>query len=199
MANPNQDSRNGHGQYIRTTDTAERDADAARLRTKGYTYQQIGDQLGMTKAAAHKACQRALSDIVREPAEDLLKVELDRLDAQLVRLNDLEKAARKVLEARHITVNNGKVIYHPGTEQPMEDDGPVLQAIDRLVKIEAARNQNSERRAKLLGLDAAVKVDTTVHEVTQQDLELQEMLREAKARVKAQEQELRDCRETGGA
>lgn len=187
MPNPNQDARSGRGKYIRTTETAERDAEAARLRTQGFTYQQIGDQLGMTKTTAHKACMRALSDIVREPAEDLLKVELERLDAQLVRLNSLEAAARKVLQARHITVNNGHIIYHPGTEQPMEDDGPVLAAIDRLVKIEAARNQNSERRAKLLGLDAALKVEATVHEVSQQDIELAELIRETQAKNAAEE------------
>lgn len=38
-----------------------------------------------------------------------------------------------------------------------------------------------ERRAKLFGLDAPVKIDATVTEVTQSDLELEEMIREAKA------------------
>jgi hypothetical protein len=121
-----------------------------------------------------------------------LRIELERLDAQLVRLNGLEAKARKVLEAQHIVVNNGRVIHHPDTGQPMEDDAPILQAIDRLVKIEDARNRNAERRAKLTGIEAAVKVDATVHEVSQQDIELQEMLREAKARVAAQEEALRD-------
>lgn len=192
MANPNQDARNGRGRYERTIDTAERDALAAKLRARGHSYHEIGLELGVTRSNAFLACERALADVIREPAEDLLKVELQRLDLQLVRLHRLETAAQRVLDARHITVNNGKVIYQPGTEEPMEDDGPALQAIDRLVKIEAARNQNSERRAKLLGLDAALKVDATVHEVTQQDIELQEMLQEAKARVAAQEQALRD-------
>ncbi|MEH0657730.1 hypothetical protein QA860_08285 [Streptomyces stelliscabiei] len=192
MANPNQDARNGKGRYERTVETAERDALAAKMRARGHTYHEIGLELGVTRTNAQLACQRALADVVREPAEDLLKLELQRLDLQLVRLHQLETAARKVLEARHITVNNGKVIYNPGTEEPMEDDGPVLQAIDRLVKIEAARNQNSERRAKLTGIEAALKVEATVHEVTQQDIELQAMLREAKAHVAAQEEALRD-------
>jgi len=43
----------------------------------------------------------------------------------------------------------------------MEDDAPVLQAIDRLVKIEDARRRNSERRAKLNGLDMPVKAEVT--------------------------------------
>lgn len=195
MANPNQDARSGRGKYIRTTETAERDAEAARLRTRGLTYDEIGLELGITKSTAQKACQRALADIVREPAEDLLKIELQRLDLQLVRLHQLETAARTVLEARHITVNNGKVIYNPGTEEPMEDDGPVLAAIDRLIKIEAARNQNSERRAKLLGLDAALKVEATVYEVTQQDIALREWTNELKAKNATVEAQLRGARE----
>ncbi|MBD9700657.1 hypothetical protein IHE56_00830 [Streptomyces sp. ID01-12c] len=193
MVNPNPRPRSGKGQYVRTTTAAERDAQAAQLRTQGLTYREIALELGFSdRSNARYAVYRALQDVIREPAEELLKVELERLDNQLVRLNYLETAARKVLNACHITVNNGHVITHPDTGQPMEDDGPVLQAIDRLVKIEDARNRNAERRAKLTGLDAAVKVDATVHEVTQQDLELQEMLRTAKANVAAQEQALRD-------
>ncbi|MEU3281604.1 hypothetical protein [Streptomyces antibioticus] len=194
MANPNQDARSrGNGRYVRTPQTAARDARAAELRAKGWTYQQIANELGYAqKRSVAEAIQRVLKTVVKEPAEAVLHFELERLDAELTRLDTLEAAARKVLEARHIVVNNGRVIIHPDTGQPMEDDAPVLQAIDRLVKIEDARRRNGERRAKLTGIEAAVKVDATVHEVTQQDIELQEMLREAKARVAAQEQALRD-------
>jgi hypothetical protein len=193
MANPNQHARSGAGRYIRTPETARRDAKAADLRAKGWTYQQIAAELGYgDKRTAADAIERALKDIIREPGEAVLHFELERLDAELVRLGDLEVSARKVLTNRHIMVNNGRVILHPETEQPMEDDGPVLQAIDRLIKIEDARRRNGERRAKLTGIEAAVKVDATVHQVTQQDLELQEMIREAKAQVAAQEQALRD-------
>lgn len=48
----------------------------------------------------------------------------------------------------------------------------------------------AERKAKLLGLDVPVRADIMVHEVTQQDLELQEMLREAAAMAAAQEAEI---------
>ncbi|MER5750633.1 hypothetical protein [Streptomyces sp. NPDC002088] len=191
--NPNQDRRGGNGRYLASIETAERNAQAARLRSEGYSNTEIAEMVpGFSNA---KAVSEAISTIIRatirEPGEELIQMELQRLDAQLVRLNGLEAKARKVLEARHITVNNGRVILHPDTNKPMEDDAPVLQAIDRLVKIEDARNRNSERRAKLTGIEAAVKVDTTVHEVSQQDLELQEMLREAKARVAAQERQFK--------
>ncbi|WP_455362001.1 hypothetical protein [Streptomyces sp. SYSU K21746] len=50
----------------------------------------------------------------------------------------------------------------------------------------------SESRRRMLGLDQPVAVHATVHEVTQQDLELQEMIRAARARVALEEQQLRD-------
>src|SRR5690606_2199134 len=62
---------------------------------------------------------------------------------------------------RHILVNNGRVILDPDTEQPMEDDAIVLQAIDRLVKIEDARRRNAERRAKLNGYDMPLQTEIT--------------------------------------
>jgi hypothetical protein len=193
MANPNQHARSGKGRYIRTPETARRDAQAAELRAKGRTYQQIADELGYgDKRTAYEAVERALKDVVREPGTAVLYFELERLDAELERLDDLEVSARKVLTNRHIMVNNGRVILHPDTEQPMEDDGPVLQAIDRLIKIEDARRRNGERRAKLTGIEAAVKVDATVHEVTQQDIELAELIRETQARNTAAEARIRD-------
>ncbi|MDX3575973.1 hypothetical protein [Streptomyces sp. FL07-04A] len=193
MANPNQKVRDRHGRYLPSPDTAIRDAQAAELRTQGLTYQQIAAEMGYASGrSAWDAVNRAITAVIKEPGEAVLHFELERLDAELVRLDNLEAAARKVLTARHITVNNGHVILHPETGDPMEDDGPVLQAIDRLIKIEDARRRNGERRAKLTGVET-LKIETTVTEVTQQDLELQEMLREAKARVAAQEQALRDA------
>lgn len=114
---------------------------------------------------------------------------LERLEGELVRLNDLEARAREVLDRHHITVNNGRVISIDG--EPLQDDGPVLAAIDRLVRIEDARRKNNAEQRKLLGLDAPTKVDAQVTEVTQQDIELQEMLRDAKAKVQLEEAAIR--------
>lgn len=192
MTHPNDRPHSPRGKFVRNPDTARRDAQAAELRAQGWGYQRIADHLGYAdRGEAHHAVSRALTAIVREPAQAVLHFELERLDAELARLDDLEAKVRKVLDAPHITVNNGKVIINPDTEQPMEDDAPILQAVDRLLKIEDARRRNGERRAKLTGIEAAIKVDTTV-EVTQQDAELQEMLRTAKAAVRAQEQQIRD-------
>lgn len=157
--NPNQDARSSKGQYVRTLEAAERDAEAARLRTCGWTYGMIAKELGYTsRQAAWNGVQTVLAEIVREPAEDLVRIETERLDLELVRLDQLERDVRRVLDAEHITVSNGKVIIDPRTNQPLEDDGPVLQAADRLIKIEDARRRNAERRAKLLGLDVPSRV-----------------------------------------
>jgi hypothetical protein len=55
---------------------------ALEYRKMGYTYQQIADALGYATAqGAYCAIQSALTRIIREPAEEVLKLELERLDA----------------------------------------------------------------------------------------------------------------------
>ena len=136
MDDPTKRTHGGNGRFVRTVDTAERDAEAARLRTRGYSYQQIADELGwVSRGDAYRAVQRVLADTVKEAGDEVRAIELARLD-------HLHTAAMDVLEREHFTVSNGPVEGH--------DDGPVLAAIDRLLKIQ-------ERRAKLLGLDAPTK------------------------------------------
>lgn len=139
-------TRDGKGRYDRDPTTVARDAEAAALRAKSWTYQQIADHLGITKSSAHEAVQRALADTLAEPAEALRTLELERLDG-------MWRAVQGVLERKHLTVSNGRVVQIPneaGELVPVEDDAPILQAVDRLLKIQ-------ERRAKLLGLDIPVK------------------------------------------
>ncbi|HKR51992.1 MAG TPA: hypothetical protein VJT72_20925 [Pseudonocardiaceae bacterium] len=126
-------------------------------------------------------------------------IESERLEASLVRLTQsaerldgLEAAALAVLEREHITVNNGRVISIGDT--PLPDDGPALQAIGRLTRIEDTRRaiEESRRRVseslrKLHGLDAPVRTELQVTEVTREDIELAELVREAKAKNAAEE------------
>lgn len=174
--------RSHKGQFERTIDTAERDAKAARLKVEGLSYQQIADRLGFTdRSTAAKAAKRALAEVVQEPAEELRKLELERLD-------DMYRRSYAVLEREHLTVSQGRVVClenEAGEKVPLPDDGPVLAAVDRLLKIQ-------DRRAKLLGLDAPTQVQATVTEVTQADLELTDLISEAKARNAVAEQALRE-------
>ncbi|WP_327132001.1 hypothetical protein OG311_13505 [Streptomyces sp. NBC_01343] len=160
----NRTTRDGKGQYARGNDTARRDAEAAELKTQGLSYQAIADRLGYaSKSGAWEAVRRALKAIVEEPAENLRQLELQRLDAELVRLSALEEAATAVLKADHITISHGRVIKttdpETGEEVPLRDPNACLAAMDRLLKIEDARRKNGESRRKLLGLDAPAQVN----------------------------------------
>lgn len=152
-------ARNGRGRFVRTVDTAARDAEACRLRTLGLTYEQIASQLGFSdRSNARSAVERGLVAIVAEPAEELRTLELARLD-------ELTQRAWGILDD--------------------EPPGVALQAIDRILKIQ-------ERRAKLLGLDAPTRVEAQVQETTQQDIELQELIAEARARQATAEAQIRN-------
>jgi hypothetical protein len=166
-------TRDGKGRFDRDPATVKRDAEAAALRAKSWTYQAIADHLGLSKSAAFEAVQRALADTLAEPAEQVRALELEKLD-------EAERAVRAVLEREHVTVSQGKVVRRRvgdqldddgqpvldgdgkpvGVYEDVLDDAPVLQAVDRLLKIQ-------ERRARLLGLDAAQKLDVS-GEVTYQ-------------------------------
>lgn len=166
--------RGGRGRWVRTA--TQRHAEAVRLRSEGHSYEQIAQQLGYRdRASAYNAVQRTLVGTVREPADELRQMELIRLDA-------LWMQAMQVLQAEHVTVSNGRVIVieKDGKEVPLADDAPVLQAIDRLLKI-------MERRAKLLGLDAPTKVEAiTIDRLDQAIAELERELGESEAGADAQ-------------
>ena len=158
MTDPTDRPRDGTGRFIRTTETAERDAQAARLRNTGLGYRQIAEQLGFAdKGDAWRAVQRALTDIVREPAEQLRATEAARLD-------DLYVEALEILERDHVMVSHGKVVEGPGGE-PFLDDGPKLAAIR-----EARQVRESYR--KLFGVDAAKQIDVALEHRLDLDADL---------------------------
>lgn len=128
-------------------ETAERRAKAVRARLEGKTWQQVADELGYSSMAhAHKDVTRAL-DAARK---DLALVAEQHRELELQRLDSLEASARAVLDAAHIVVQHGKVVYDD--DGPLVDHDPALRAVDRLLKI-------AERRAKLLGLDQPVRLE----------------------------------------
>jgi hypothetical protein len=151
---------------LKLDQVAVRRTQLLKLRRQGIRYDDERIlSLGYTDpGSARRDLHRALEQHRDEEAAEVSiyrQQENERLDDELCRLEDLEAAARTVLRNRHIMVNNGRVILHPDTDQPMEDDAPVLQAIDRLVKIEDARRRNGERRAKLNGLEMPVKAEVS--------------------------------------
>jgi hypothetical protein len=108
--------------------TKERHAEWIEQRRKGWTYRQIADHHGVSVSSVHEAIAKYLHETVAEPAAELRKLEIERLDGLLKEVN-----------AR---------IDSPFTGENGDDK---LKAIDTALSIGA-------QRAKLLGLNAAVKV-----------------------------------------
>lgn len=147
--------RGGNGQFLRSPETAERDAAACRLRAQGLTYPDIARELGFGNAGhAYQSVQRALVAIVQEPAEELRRIELDRLDM-------LWRTALEVMRDTHLMTQHGRVVEFRGV--PLKDPGPKLAAIDRLLKV-------MERRARLLGLDSPKQVEIFTLEAVQAEI-----------------------------
>lgn len=133
-------------------EVALRRSQAIEMRNNNATWEEVAEALDYASpGAAHTDVQRALKayvDMQGLAAEELRARELADLDA-------LKDKAREVMNRRHVVVQNGKVVREWVDGEPgeaLEDSGPVLAAMDRLLKI-------SERRARLLGLDAPVKVE----------------------------------------
>lgn len=68
----------------RKSTAAERKRQALEFRMAGLTFQQIGDQLKITKQAAHQLVVTALDEVreqIAETAPQVLTMELERLDS----------------------------------------------------------------------------------------------------------------------
>ena len=138
-------------------ETRQRETAAVGLRATGMHYDDIAVQLGWAnESSARSAVQRSLD------RNNEVEVATYR-QLQAVRYVEMEKVAWEVIRTTHFAVNFGKVAYitveepdpeNPGqmrfVNKPVEDDGPKLSAIDKLLKIEAAR-------ARLFGTEAPTK------------------------------------------
>lgn len=154
-------SRTGNGKYDRGNVEVERDAQAAELRGQGLTYAAIGERLGCSKSVAYERVRRAFRDTLAEPADQARAVELARLE-------DAHDRALAVLLREHITVSHGRVVKDEDGNTII-DDGPVLQAVDRIRAL-------SESRRKLLGLDAPARVSVDAEHLGREVAELLETL-----------------------
>lgn len=136
--------RDGFGRWEKGVESYERDAEAFRLRARGWTYDMISDELGY---GGHGNVKRAMDRVIKERTEQPVAEYREVMDLQL---DDLWRRAEAVLEARHLTFYQGMAITHEG--DVVLDDAPVLRAVDALLKIQ-------ERRAKLHGTDAPAKFE----------------------------------------
>lgn len=140
---------------------AERRSKLIKMRLAGKSFDECAAGLGYSsKSAATKDFSRALEGTMAEQSasrEVYREVELLRLDEELDRLNTLYERTEVLLDRENVAISAGRVVLLDS--QPVPDDGPYLQIIDRLLRIEEARRRNGERRAKLMGLEAAQRVE----------------------------------------
>jgi hypothetical protein len=141
---PPPDARDSHGRHIRTPDQARRDAWAAEQRGLGRPYRAIAADLDISVSSCHAAVRRAYHDIA-EPAAGPARA------AELAILEAARDAALDVMARRHVTVSNGKVIYLNNETEPLDDDGPILQAAATVARISATIHD-------LMGWKSASKV-----------------------------------------
>ncbi len=149
---------------------AQRRAEILRLRSESdWTLEEIGNHMGIARDAVHNIISRALNNLTKKPAENLLAMELARCDELLAQ-------AMETVRAFHPLIANGKVVYAPVLDdngQPMRDPatGDVLTTVleDKAPKLAAIATalRVLDRRSKYLGLDAPVRAQTDLTVNTQ--------------------------------
>jgi len=137
-------ARTSNGKFFQTLESAERDAQAARLAGQGRKYQAIADELGYHgRGDAWRAVDRCRKAVLRTAGAELIASEAGQLD-------DLFVSAMEVLERDHLVVSHGKVVCGEDG-QPLLDDGPKLAALREMRAIR-------ESYRKLLGIDQPTQV-----------------------------------------
>lgn len=134
--------------FQRSAEVARRREQVLALRLAHRPDSEIAATLGITIQLVRVDYKRALEDYAAQQAETA-HVARDR---ELAKLDLMEQAVHVVLNRLHVTVSNGKLIYL--NDKPLEDDAPILSAVDRLVRI-------ADRRAKLLGMDAPARIEVS--------------------------------------
>lgn len=141
---------------------AERRAEMWRMRVDGWSQQQIADHYGVTQSAVSLQLSKAYKERPAAAIDEYRTIELDKLD-------QAERAVLAVLRRRHVTVSQGRVVTltdpDTGEPAPLLDDGPVLNAVDRLVAL-------SRQRARLLGLEAPTRSIVEARNLTEEIAQL---------------------------
>lgn len=128
-------------------EAAERKNEALQLRKKGHTYDQIAKKMGFSsRATAFRSVQSAIRDITKEPAKDVLELEVSRLDAMLSGL--WEKATegddKAVIAALRIMDRRAKYL---GLDQAPEQESSALPApSERAIKLDSMLREYLQQR-----------------------------------------------------
>lgn len=156
-----------------TISSLERDAKAVQMHAMRYSYSEISDALGYGgRQNAHRAVKRTHERILTVPLMTHVATAFAELDAITLRLIAL-------MHRQHLVVSGGKIVYDEHG-QPLIDDGPELAALSRWMQV-------SESRRKLLGVDAAAKLDINLGE-SEVDAEIAKLVQAMESKGRAMEQ-----------
>jgi hypothetical protein len=160
-----------------TIGSLERDARAVQMHAMRYSYSEIAAALGYgNRQNAHRAVKRAHTRILTKPVMTHVATSFAELDAIVVRLIG-------IIHQQHVVVSGGKIVRDDQTGEPLIDRGPELAALAQWAKV-------SESRRRLLGLDAAVKLDVSFED-SPVDREIAKLVQAMESRGIAQEQAVR--------
>lgn len=147
--------RGGAPRLVNRVSIAEEQVKCYELRLTGMSIEAIAKATGIARSTVHDRIQSEIAARVLPLADEVRKMELDRLDRWLAKLD------AQIAEDRYVARN-----------------------VEVAVRV-------SERRAKLLGLDAPEKIEATVTEVTQEDIALAELVAEAQMQAANAEARIR--------
>lgn len=142
MPSGNPQFRNGRGRFVRTVEQAEKDREIAYFYM-GRTYRQTAAHFDMAVSSIHDAVERAKLAAIVPAGDDILSMELLKLEVA-------ERAILEVMRAHHIVVSDGRVVFDPRNDQLLTDHKPVMAAVREWLRI-------LDQRAKYRGLYAPTK------------------------------------------
>lgn len=117
------------GRFLKTLESAERDAEACRMLERGHTYQEIADTLGFgNRGKAWAAVQKALAALPRESAMELRRVRTNQL-------NYLLYNAMQIMGRTYPVVSQSGQIVRDAEGEPLLDEAPRLAALDKARRI----------------------------------------------------------------
>lgn len=147
--------RDGRGKFRRTPEGVMRDAEACKMYVAGKTYLEIAEALGYSDPSnARRAVQKVLMETAKQPADEVRAL-------LRARNEEIYAMAREIALKQHYAHGNGKLVYKDG--EPLIDDGPKLQAMDRM-------QRSLTELAKLAGAHAAVKFENLSLEAVQAEI-----------------------------
>lgn len=147
--------RDGKGRWRKGIESQERDAEACRMYVAGKTYPEIADELGYgDKSNARRAVQKILMETAKQPADEVRAL-------LRARNEEIYAMAREIALKDHFAHGNGKLVYKDG--EPLIDDGPKLNAMDRMQRA-------IQELAKLAGAHAAMKFENLSLEAVQAEI-----------------------------